>query len=127
MTWQYFSDIELKCRCGCGQGKMDADFMKKLIALREHLEFPFIVSSAYRCPKHNEKVGATGKQGPHTTGRAIDIKVSGVQAYKLLQYAAQFGFTGIGVKQVGPHNSRFIHLDDLAHTDGFPRPGMWSY
>jgi hypothetical protein len=42
--------------------KMNDDFMQKLIALREHLAFPFIVSSAYRCPSHNEKVGATGRQ-----------------------------------------------------------------
>lgn len=127
MSWPYFSDNELKCRCGCGQSKMNNDFMKKVVALRKQAAFPFIITSAYRCPHHNETLGATGRQGPHTTGRAIDIKASGAQAYKLLQHAAEFGFTGIGVKQVGSHNGRFIHLDDLTPKDGFTRPWVWGY
>lgn len=127
MSWSYFSDNELKCRCGCGQMKMNLDFMQKLVVLRQRLDFPLALSSAYRCPDHNQKVSTTGNQGAHTTGRAVDIKVSGEQAYRLLQFAVHFGFTGIGIKQSGPHYTRYIHLDDLTPMDGFPRPGVWGY
>ena len=36
------------------------------------------------------------------------------------------GMTGIGIKQHGPHNKRFIHLDNLDNST-HPRPTIWSY
>ncbi len=127
MSWQYFTDNELKCRCGCGKADMESGFMKKLIGLREYLGFPFIITSAYRCAKYNQKVSTTGSNGPHTTGRAIDIAVYGEQAYKIISCASQFEFSGIGVSQTGTHRSRFIHLDGLTRVDGFLRPWVWGY
>jgi uncharacterized protein YcbK (DUF882 family) len=103
---------------------MHPDFMSKLVALRAYLNFPFVLSSAFRCPEHNSAVSSTGSVGPHTTGRAVDIVVRGEQAYEVLANAARFGFTGIGVNQKG--GSRFIHLDDLESPE-YPRPGVWSY
>jgi hypothetical protein len=35
--------------------------------------------------------------------------------------------TGIGVAQRGPHDKRFIHLDDLKNSEQNPRPWIWSY
>jgi zinc D-Ala-D-Ala carboxypeptidase len=127
VDWKYFSPAELKCRCGAcsstGQ-EMNAAFMKKLVFIREALDFPFVISSAYRCPSHNSKVSATGINGAHTTGRAVDIAVRNEEAYSLISKAPVYGFTGIGVNQKG--GSRFIHLDDLAYP-AFPRPTVWSY
>jgi len=37
------------------------------------------------------------------------------------------GFTGIGVAQRGPHNKRFIHIDNIVNSDTSPRPTIWSY
>ncbi len=51
MSWQYFSDSELMCRCCYGKAEMEPNFMKKLIVLREYVNFPFAVTSAYRCFK----------------------------------------------------------------------------
>lgn len=127
MNWLYFSEQELQCHCGCGKAEMDHDFMKKLIALREQLGFSLVVTSGYRCSKHNQNVSKTGANGPHTTGRAVDIAISGGNAFKLLQYAASFQIQGIGIKQSGLFNQRFIHLDDLTEKDKFPRPMVWSY
>lgn len=127
MDWQYFTEDELKCRCGCGNADMELGFMERLVALREYLGFPFIITSAYRCAEYNQKVSTTGSNGSHTTGRAIDIAVYGEQAYNLISHALQFQFHGIGVSQTGTHRSRFIHLDDLTRVDGFPRPWVWGY
>ena len=121
MNYPYFSEDELRCRCGCGRADMDDDFMAKLIALREECDFPFIINSGYRCQKHDRAVGGAGN---HTQGRAVDIRVSGHRAFALLSMAAAMGMTGIGVKQTGPHKQRFIHLDDL---DSSIRPWVWSY
>jgi uncharacterized protein YcbK (DUF882 family) len=127
MNWEYFSEDELKCKCGCGKSDMDPEFMRKLIRLRRYLEFPFPVTSAYRCPEYNQRVSSTGPNGPHTTGRAIDIGVSGGRAYMLASAARSFGFTGIGLKQHGRHEGRFVHLDDLGKSITRPRPWIWTY
>lgn len=102
------------------------DFMEKVERLRVRYGMPMIVASAARCPDHNEKESATkSRTGPHTTGCAIDITVRGLSAWLLLRLALEEGFTGIGVNQKG--GERFLHLDDLPHADGQPRPTVWSY
>ncbi len=122
---QHFSEAELKCKCGCIYTGMNSEFMEKLEELRTTLDHPLILSSAYRCPDHNSKVSSTGRTGPHTTRKAVDILCFGKVAHRLLDIAFSLEFTGIGVKQKGGHTSRFIHLDTLDHTQG--RPWVWSY
>lgn len=124
---KHFSDEELGCRCGCGVFGMTPDFIEKLEELRLAYNKPMIVSSGYRCPEYNDKISTTGRLGPHTTGRAIDILASGVDVYELLYFAIGYEFAGIGVKQSGPHYQRFIHLDMLDNAPGCPRPTVWSY
>ena len=122
----HFTDDELKCKCGCGVLGMDASFMDRIENLRVAFDKPMSVSSGYRCPTHNSNQSSTGKTGPHTTGKAIDIHVFGEEAYTLLLLAMQMGFTGVGVRQKGGHLSRFIHIDDLQPNE-HPRPRVWSY
>ena len=117
----HFSDAELECKCGCGM-LPQPEFMNKVEELRNRVGFSLPVSSAARCPKHNERVSKTGLDGPHTTGRAIDLLVDRKNAFLVLETAIKMGcFTGIGVQQKGA--SRFIHLDDLI----IGRPTIWSY
>ena len=120
----HFSDSELECKCGCGM-LPDPDFMTLVEKLRQLVAFPLKVSSAARCPSHNQAVSSTGRSGPHTTGRAIDFAVSHGQALAVVSAALRLKFTGIGVKQQG--GGRFIHVDDLPNTTGQPRPTIWSY
>jgi uncharacterized protein YcbK (DUF882 family) len=121
----FFSDKELACRCDCGT-LPPADFRAKCERLRERYGKPLIVTSGARCPEHNAKVSGTGRTGPHTK-RAIDFAVRGTDALRLIDLALEQGFTGIGVSQKGPHDERFIHLDDLPNEPGQPRPWIWSY
>lgn len=104
------------------------DFMEKVETIRAVYGKPMKVNSAARCSAYNAKVSSTGLTGPHTTGRAIDIGISGHDAHELLRAAMRYGyFTGIGVSQKGPHKDRFLHLDDLPNVDGQPRPWVWTY
>ena len=124
MTWENFTIDEFRCKCGCMANEIKFDFVDKLQRLRTALGFPLHINSGYRCPEHNERVSTTGRDGPHTTGRAVDISVDRVLAHELLTEAiASNDFTGFGFKQHGV--SRFIHLDDLEHPH--PRPIIWSY
>lgn len=121
--WPNFTPSELRQRHD-DRVYVVNDFLDKIQDLRTRLGFSLPVTSYYRSPEYNETVSTTGSEGPHTTGRAIDLGVSGEDAFTLLQAAMQLGFTGIGVKQKGPWAGRFIHLDDI-HGDN--RPRVWSY
>lgn len=126
MDYPFFSHSELACR-HCSIERMDDLFMDRLIHLRQALNFPLPVSSGYRCPEHNARVSRTGRTGPHTTGRAADVRVYGHRAHELIKLACLHGFTGIGISQGGPHAARFVHLDDLPNAPGQPRPWVWDY
>lgn len=106
---------------------MSVDFLDKVQRIRTHCEFPMKVTSGYRCPSHNNRVSKTGLSGPHTTGRAVDISCSLEAAYDIAAAAFKHGITGLGVRQAGPHVSRFLHLDDLPATPRGPRPTIWNY
>jgi len=123
-----FSEDEFRCQghsCCGNKADMDREFLICLQALRSAYGKPLVITSGYRCPDHNAAVSeATGRSGPHTTGRAADIKVSGQDAYHFLQLSFFHPFTGYGIMQRGPHQGRFIHLDTLT---GSNRPMLWSY
>lgn len=125
--YQYFSAEELACKCSypiCPRHGMDDDFMEKIVDLRRELNFPFVISSAYRCPNHNVDVSTTGANGPHTQGKALDIRIDGSAARILLDAAIRYQFEGVGIQQQGPRGRRFIHLDMMERPSG---PVVWSY
>jgi len=125
--WQYFTVEELTCRCGCGVMQMSEVSMQKFVAIRRMTGIAMPITSAYRCPKHNNNVSGTGFTGPHTTGQAIDVSVSGGAATVIISMALVYGISGLGVKQNGPYDKRFLHLDDLPQAPGQPRAHIWSY
>ena len=120
--WTYFTVEELTCHCGCGQMKMDGDFMLKLVALRDLLGFSLPISSGYRCPAHNAAVSSTGDAGPHTTGKAADIVASYQKARQIVDMAGKMGFLGIGIRQHGPVSNRIVHLDMVPGPER-----IWTY
>lgn len=122
--WPHFTEAEMRCK-GSGRSAMDPAFMDRLEALRQAFGRPMSITSGYRAPDYNAKVSASGPDGPHTTGRAVDVAVSGADALALVGLAIAQGFTGVGVCQKG--GSRFIHLDDLPPGGRHPRPAIWSY
>lgn len=123
MTWQNFTIDEFSCQ-HCGKNDISHELINKLQSLRTELDFPFIISSGYRCEEH--PIEAKKKNpGTHTQGIAADIFVRGDKALQIVSKAADYGFTGIGVNQKG--NSRFIHLDISEGDTHRPRPHIWSY
>ena len=121
-TTKNFSAMELCCSC-CGENRMEESFLLRLQAVRDAFAYPMHVNSAYRCSAFNMRISKTGANGPHTTGRAIDIGVAGKDALRLVALALKHGMTGIGLSQKGDYTSRFLHMDDL--TEG--RPHTWTY
>ena len=119
-----FTEAEFVCKCGCGRADMKESFMGRLQRIRDVYRRPMTITSGYRCSDYNARISNTGRAGPHTTGRAVDIAVSGENAFRLLTAAMSRDVRGIGLKQHGLHGKRFIHLDDL---EGSLRPRVWTY
>lgn len=71
------------------------------------MDRPLVLTSGYRCPEHNKAVGGA-EHSFHMQGLAVDISTVGFapgEREKLIAYAKDYGFTGIGI------GSNFIHLD----------------
>ena len=118
-----FSPEEFACQ-HCGENGISQLLLDKLQSLRTELDFPFVITSGYRCKDHpieKKKVNP----GAHRDGFAADISIRGHKAYEVIAKASEFGFTGIGVAQKG--DNRFIHLDVSTHQVTRPRPWIWSY
>jgi zinc D-Ala-D-Ala carboxypeptidase len=92
---------------------------------------PLSTSSGYRSPEHSleqAKVHQGKPLGTHTLDRAIDLQASFGAAFEIATKADQVGFTGIGIKQHGPTEGRFILLDDLGTGELVGVwPSAWRY
>lgn len=129
LAYRNFTRSEFRCKCGkCDStgAEISDELLDAVQALRTICEFPFIITSGYRCPshpaeKHKDFVGS------HGLGMAVDIAVSHEEAIHLLRNALNSGlFNGIGVNQKG--DSRFIHLDVATDLEvNAPRPHIWTY
>jgi uncharacterized protein YcbK (DUF882 family) len=125
MMFQYFSDDEFE-RIGSDPTKMNIAMMGKLGSLRSALGIPLPLTSAWRSESRNRQVGGA-KNSAHLYGRAVDLRVHGDTAFRVVSMAARHGFTAVGVHQRGIIRGRFIHLDDMEFSEDRLRPTIWSY
>ena len=118
----HFSREELACS-ETGACEMDQDFLDLLEKVRLRFGKPMKLSSAYRSPEHSVEISKPEhrKNGYHVQGRAVDVLIYHEEALRLIHIALAEGIKGIGISQKGPHESRFVHLDNR------PTRMIWSY
>ena len=117
--WVNFSYDECKCSC-CGLVDVSSDLLDLLQEARNVLG-PLQLTSFYRCPSHNDNVSSTGPNGPHTTGKSVDIHVSNSQhRKKLIDYFTNKE-SGLGIAK------SFIHIDIISPEELSNRPNCWLY
>lgn len=122
MMSDYFTKEELRCKCGCDQELIDKEFLELLDDLRGIVGKPFIITSGYRCSEYNKDVSSTGSNGPHTLGRAVDIKADSKLKFEIVEKAIRhFDCFRFGIAK------NFIHIDDLSEEDGFSSNVIWTY
>lgn len=84
------------------------DLVNGLQKLRDIIQKPIHISSAYRCERHQERLKDQGyevaKKSLHCQGKAADIYIVGMNGLELAKLAAPI-FNGIGVSQT------WIHVD----------------
>lgn len=85
---------------------------------REISEVPWIITSGYRTPKHNRKIGAYALSS-HILGCAFDVKAEDdYTRCKIIMAAQDVGFTRIGI------GKNFIHLDNDEDKNSYR---FWHY
>jgi zinc D-Ala-D-Ala carboxypeptidase len=115
--WASFSPRELACK-GTGKLLVNEDALDKLQALRDRLRKPLILTSAYRSPEHNRRVGGA-KASKHLQGIAFDVRMDNHDPHEFEAAARAAGFTGFGYYP----KSGFMHIDTgPARTWGTPWP-----
>lgn len=113
----HFNITEFECPC-CKQRKMNFDFLELLDKARDLAGIPFIVTSGYRCEKHNKEIHGK-KDSAHLRGYAADIFCNDSKHRQIILRALLLaGFRRIGVAK------DFIHAD----SDPNKVPGVvWLY
>lgn len=109
-----FNVSEFACKGNgcCSTVKVDTQLVNYLQMIRDHFKKPVVITSAYRCAKHNKNVGgATGSY--HTYGEAADIVIDGVKPAEIAKYAESLGILGIGLYETAK-DGYFVHVDTRA-------------
>ena len=101
----HFNLPEFACPC-CNLVMLHPKLLAKLIELRNILERQVYITSGYRCPKNNQKVGGV-VNSYHRIGLAADIQAKDISLIDLLGYAEKIDFNGIGFYE----KKNFLHLD----------------
>ena len=113
----YFKEEEFKCSC-CGGLSLSPSLIPLLTDVRLIYKQPMVVTSGYRCRKHNQEVGGT-PSSEHLTGEGADVSCTNSHdRYKLIDACLSIGINRIGIA------SNFIHIG-ISKT--LPQEMIWLY
>ena len=122
-----------------GEVKIHEDLARLNQAVREELDTPLIINSAYRTKEHNEEVGSK-ETSQHRNGNAADISTRkgryterqlpfhGLTSKELSEiYKDKANELNIGEKNLGlGFANTFLHVD-VRGVEGYPSPARWNY
>ena len=95
---------EFACPC-CSRVSADFRLVSGLQGLRDAIQRPLVINSAFRCEKHNLEVGGAANS-QHKIGTAADIHVPGMKTLDLLLAAESVRWLqGFG------YGEKYLHVD----------------
>lgn len=97
---------EFRCQDGSDVVFIESDLVDILQKIRDHFGKAVTITSAFRTASHNKKVGGA-KYSQHLYGKAADIKVSGVAASVVADFAETLMPSTGGIGRY----STFTHVD----------------
>ena len=84
------------------QVDIDMRLVKELQKLRDFIGKPINITSGYRTPERNKRIGGSSKS-KHMEGIAADIYVDGMSTEELYYIVKHFNFNGIGIYNYHVH------------------------
>lgn len=102
----HFKVKEFACKDGSPVVFVDEYLVTLLEMLRQTINKPIIITSGYRTPEHNKKVGGA-KYSYHMRGCAADIRVNGMTPKDVAKE----------LNKIVPNNCGIIVYDNWIHFD----------
>jgi uncharacterized protein YcbK (DUF882 family) len=88
--------------------RLDPQLVELLQKLRDGLEKPIIIISAYRNSFYNQILSGAADRSQHLIGRAADIQVRGITPFELAKRCLEIA--ACDIKGMGVYNT-FVHVD----------------
>ena len=103
---KYFTIDEFDSPDAPGSGvNMHQELLELLDEMRAIYGKPIVITSGYRTPEHNAKVGGVDTSS-HLKGLAVDIAIkNNTERYEIIRIAML-----LGIKRIGT-GSGFVHID----------------
>lgn len=108
-----FHKYEFMCNCGCGESRVNTDFLKRLQAARTIAGVAFSVNRGASCPDYNQELGGVKDSAhvpdvmPDKKCHAVDIHCPGSRdRWIMINALLKAGFTRIGIMKTA------LHVDD---------------
>lgn len=111
-----FKVREFRCKDGSDEILVDEALVLLLQCIREHFGKAVTITSGYRTPAHNAKVGGS-KSSQHLLGRAADIQVASTSVEDVAAYAESLlhGCGGVGrYPAKAGRAAGWVHVDTRA-------------
>jgi uncharacterized protein YcbK (DUF882 family) len=109
MSKHFNPNKEFSCKC-CGVKRINPHLIAVLELVRHNFGSSVVVTSSYRCEKHNKAVGGA-KRSQHRLGTAADIQVEGVEPSEVYKFLNEVFPDSYGL---GSYNT-FTHIDVRAN------------
>lgn len=124
-----FEACDFDCPCRnpeCTYTLIDEDLVLGLQLMRDQLQCPLFISSAYRCSKYQQHLKEQGYEtavgiSQHELGAAADVFTRKHSGEALAELAYKVGFKRCGI------GGTFIHVDTKHSMDGTKGITEWSY
>lgn len=120
---KHFNSKEFECKCDnsdCIEQKISKEMIEKLETCRQQFDQPVIITSGYRCEKHNKAIGGAPKS-QHVLGKANDSRPKNLTTDTMDEWTKILAST---FKAIGIATS-FIHTD-VREVEGSTRK-IWHY
>ena len=117
-----FKVREFRCKDGSDEILVDEALVLLLQCIREHCGKAVTITSGYRTPAHNAKVGGS-KSSQHLLGRAADIQVASTSVEDVAAYAESLLHNWGGV---GRYPVKAGRAKGWVHVDTRPNKSRWT-